>query len=56
VPAESTSPNDSGYRAIYFSTLSGRRRETLRYLARFTFFDGTKIDKAISFVDLGAES
>ena len=40
-------------RALYFSTLSEPTAKTLRYLSAFTFFDPTKIDSGIEFVDLG---
>ena len=40
-------------RALYFSTLSEPTAKTLRYLSAFTFFDPTKLEHGIQFVDLG---
>lgn len=39
--------------ALYFSTLSEPTAKTLRYLHEFSFFDATKFDNAMKFVDLG---
>jgi len=41
-------------RVLYFNTLSEPTAKTLRYLARFRFFDAEKLDAAIQFVDLGS--
>lgn len=38
---------------LYFSTLSEPTAKTLRYLKPFSFFDRSKLDTAIRFVDLG---
>jgi circadian clock protein KaiC len=40
-------------RVLYFSTLSEPTAKTLRYLSQFDFFDATKIDAGIQFIDLG---
>lgn len=39
--------------ALYFSTLSEPTAKTLRYLREFSFFDATKFDEAMRFIDLG---
>ena len=41
-------------RTLYFSTLSEPTAKTLRYLSPFRFFDATKLDAGMHFVDLGA--
>ncbi|MET0413385.1 MAG: ATPase domain-containing protein [Polyangiaceae bacterium] len=41
-------------RVLYFNTLSEPTAKTLRYLKEFTFFDKSKLESAIQFVDLGA--
>lgn len=38
---------------LYFSTLSEPTAKTLRYLKPFDFFDATKLDECVRFVDLG---
>jgi circadian clock protein KaiC len=40
-------------RVLYFNTLSEPTAKTLRYLSQFSFFDASKLDTAIQFVDLG---
>ena len=40
-------------RVLYFNTLSEPTAKTLRYLSQFQFFDQTKIEVGIQFVDLG---
>jgi len=40
-------------RVLYFSTLSEPTAKTLRYLSNFQFFDASKIEAGIQFVDLG---
>jgi len=40
-------------RVLYFNTLSEPTAKTLRYLSQFSFFDTSKLDTAIQFVDLG---
>ena len=40
-------------RVLYFNTLSEPTAKTLRYLSQFQFFDQTKIEAGIQFVDLG---
>jgi circadian clock protein KaiC len=39
---------------LYFSTLSEPTAKTLRYASQFSFFDASKIDRGMHFVDLGA--
>ena len=41
-------------RVLYFNTLSEPSAKTLRYLSQFEFFDATKLDGDVRFVDLGA--
>jgi circadian clock protein KaiC len=43
----------SGQCALYFSTLSEPTAKTLRYLSQFSFFDASKLDVAVQYVDLG---
>jgi circadian clock protein KaiC len=40
-------------RVLYFSTLSEPTAKTLRYLSQFGFFDATKLEAGMQFVDLG---
>src|SRR5438445_2355620 len=40
-------------RVLYFNTLSEPTAKTLRYLSQFQFFDASKIETGIQFVDLG---
>lgn len=40
-------------RVLYFNTLSEPTAKTLRYLRQFDFFDASKLESAIRFVDLG---
>jgi circadian clock protein KaiC len=40
-------------RVLYFNTLSEPTAKTLRYLKQFRFFNATKLEQAIHFVDLG---
>jgi len=41
-------------RVLYFNTLSEPTAKTLRYLSQFQFFDRSKIEAGVQFVDLGA--
>ncbi|HET6628648.1 MAG TPA: ATPase domain-containing protein [Woeseiaceae bacterium] len=38
---------------LYFNTLSEPTAKTLRYLSQFAYFDASKIDNGVQFVDLG---
>jgi circadian clock protein KaiC len=40
-------------RVLYFSTLSEPTAKTLRYLSQFSFFDSSKLDVGMQFIDLG---
>src|ERR1041384_6423191 len=40
-------------RVLYFNTLSEPVAKALRHLSQFSFFDATKLDDSIRFVDLG---
>lgn len=40
-------------KVLYFNTLSEPTAKTLRYLKEFTFFDKSRLESAIQFVDLG---
>ncbi len=40
-------------RVLYFSTLSEPTAKTLRYLSQFSFFDASKLEHDIQFIDLG---
>jgi circadian clock protein KaiC len=40
-------------RALYFHTLAEPTAKTLRYLGQFAFFEATKLEDAVRFVDLG---
>lgn len=40
-------------RTLSFSTLSEPTAKTLRYLKQFSYFDASKLDQGIQFVDLG---
>ena len=40
-------------RVVYFNTLSEPSAKTLRYLAQFNYFDSTKLETAVHFIDLG---
>jgi circadian clock protein KaiC len=40
-------------RVLYFNTLSEPTAKTLRFLAKFAFFDASKLERCITFVDLG---
>ncbi|PYS53652.1 MAG: recombinase RecA, partial [Acidobacteria bacterium] len=41
-------------RVLYFNTLSEPSAKTLRYLSQFKYFDATKLNEDVRFVDLGA--
>jgi len=43
-----------GERVLIFNTLSEPTAKTLRYLKEFAYFDQSKIDVAVRFVDIGA--
>ncbi len=45
--------SSAGYRTLYFSTLSEPTAKTLRYLSQFSFFDASKLEHDIQFIDLG---
>src|SRR5207247_2788380 len=44
----------SQQRVLYFNTLSEPTAKTLRYLSQFKYFDATKLNEDVRFVDLGA--